>query len=522
MSRPKDWWPLCESDPVPGDPQTLAALGGRLGDAAAEIESMARTLPTLCTSDMWDSDAGEQFREKASSTATGIAKTHRRFFTVSRALGNSTYGGSGYAAQLQECQDQADTAVNAVNGGYGSGGSEAERRSAWSQLLDATNGADPTQPPAKHGTKGPAAGPMPQASPGVIPAYLPVFGNDTGEVVALKGTYNSTIDQLHSSAQAITKAVSECTAAAQSAAQMIMTAIDNDGLKNPSGFFHWFDSVVDDVGHFISSNWVGFVKDLATIAGVIATVCGIIAMVLAFIPGMQAFAAAFETIALLAQAVAFVCHVVLFATGHGSLFDVILDAVGLITFGVGKGLIGGAEATADIAEDASAIYKTVAGDGSVVGDVIDAGDAAAGTAAKASDVSLVAKAWGGMKQTFSVRPVFSTAMKALQDGKFGDALGDNAAGTLGKAFKSALGMGSPEIGESLAKTVEAGEGMTFASGTAWALTSRVEILGSQFRLVQGTGVGLDLTDKFDSILNASGLSLPGWDNLKHALPGGNS
>lgn len=522
MSRPTDWWPLSEGDPVPGDPQTLASLGGRLGDAAAEIESMARTLPTLCTSEMWDSDAGEQFRVKAASTATSIGKAHRRFFTVSKALGNSVYGGSGYAAQLQECQEQADLAITAVSGSSGSGGSEADRRSSWFLLLDATHGADPTQPPAKHGAKGPAAGPMPQASPGVIPPQLPMFGNDTAEVAALKRKYNGTIDQLSSSAQAISRAVSEHSAAAHAAAQMIMTAIDNDGLKNPSGFFHWLDSAVDDVGGFIASHWVGFLKTLATVAGIIATVCGIIAMVLAFIPGMQAFAAAFETMALLAQAVAFVCHLVLFATRHGSLLDVIIDAVGLVTFGIGKGLIGSAEGVAEVAGEASTVYKAVAGDGTVVTDILDAGDAAAQTAAKAADVEMIPKMLEEMKQVVSVRPVFSAALKAFSDGKFGASLGDDAFGTLAKAFKSAMGMSSPEIGEALSKTVEAAEAMPYASGTAWGLTSRVEVLGSEFRLVQGTGVGADLTSKLDSVLHAFGQPLPGYDNVQHALPGGDS
>jgi hypothetical protein len=246
---------------------------------------------------------------------------------------------------------------------------------------------------------------MPQASPGVIPPQLPLFGGDSAAVTALKRKYNGTIDQLSSSAQALSKAVSEHAAAAHAAAQMIMTAIDNDGLKNPSGFMHWLDSTVDDVGGFIASHWVGFLKTLATVAGIIATVCGIIAMVLAFIPGMQAFAAAFETIALLAQAVAFVCHPVLFATGHGSLLDVIIDAVGLVTFGIGKGLIGSAEGVAEVAEDASAVYKAVAGGGTVVTDILDAGDAAAQTAAKAADVQMVPKMLEEMKQVVSVRPV---------------------------------------------------------------------------------------------------------------------
>jgi hypothetical protein len=86
---------------------------------------------------------------------------------------------------------KAAAALGAVNGTAGTSGSVADRRRAWTQLLDATNGADPTrplpQPSTPTGTTGttglagvagitwvPAvpvtmAGPMPLASPGVIP-----------------------------------------------------------------------------------------------------------------------------------------------------------------------------------------------------------------------------------------------------------------------------------------------------------------------------------------------------------------
>ena len=142
----QDWWPLSDADPVPGDPETLAALGKHMADAAAEIERMASTLPRICASETWDSDAGQQFRVRAASTAASIGRTHRRFFTVARALGRSIYGGSGYAAQLQEHQEKAAAALGAVNGTAGTSGSEADRRRAWTQLLDATHGADPTRP----------------------------------------------------------------------------------------------------------------------------------------------------------------------------------------------------------------------------------------------------------------------------------------------------------------------------------------------------------------------------------------
>jgi len=148
MNRPRDWWPLSDGDPVPGDPGQLAALGKHMADAVAEIARIARELPNICTSEVWDSDAGAEFRRKATGTAAGIGRTHHRFLTVAVALGPSADRGTGYAARLQEHQSTADAAINAVNGTATSAGSEAERRIAWNLLLDATGGADPAQPPS--------------------------------------------------------------------------------------------------------------------------------------------------------------------------------------------------------------------------------------------------------------------------------------------------------------------------------------------------------------------------------------
>ena len=538
----QDWWPLSAADPVPGDPETLAALGKHMADAAAEIERMASTLPQICASETWDSDAGQQFRVRAASTAASIGRTHRRFFTVARALGRSTYGGSGYAAQLQEHQEKAAAALGAVNGTAGASGSEADRRRAWTQLLDATHGADPTrplpQPPKSTGTTGTTglagaagiawvaavpvtmAGPMPLASPGVIPPYLPAFSDDPADVAALKNAYNAAISELAAAARTVASAAADQAADAHAAAQLILTAIDNDGLNNPSGFLHWLDSTVDSVRGFAASHWAQYVSDLANVAGAIATVCGVIALVLAFIPGMQAFAAAFETMALLAQAVALCCHVLLFATGHGSLLDVAVDAVGLVTFGVGKGLIGGAEATAEISETASSAYQAVAGDGENVADVISAGGAAAKELTGADRVSMVAEAMQHTREVVSVRPVFSAAMKAWQDGKFGAALGDDAVGKLWGGLKSAGGLGSVEIGSALSKAMEAGEAMPAAQGVTWVLTSRIENYQALFRITQGTGVGVDAAGKLDSTAHYFHKHLPGYDNLGSALPHG--
>jgi hypothetical protein len=218
--------------------------------------------------------------------------------------------------------------------------------------------------------------------------------------------------------------------------------------------------------------------------------------------------------------VALCCHVLLFATGHGSLLDVAVDAVGLITFGVGKGLIGGAEATAEISANASSAYRAVAGDGENVAAVIEAGGAAARELTGAARVSIVAKAMEQTKEVFSVGPVFRAAVKAWQDGKLGAALGPGTLGKLGSDLKSAAGLSSAEIGSALNKAEAAGNAMPAARGVTWVLTSRIESYQALFRITQGTGVGADAADKLDSALRYFHERLPGYDNLEPALPHG--
>jgi hypothetical protein len=349
---------------------------------------------------------------------------------------------------------------------------------------------------------------MPQASPGVIPPDLPAYANDDAEVSRLKTSYNATLGTLTASARTVTQAAAQNTADAQAAAQLIRNVIDNDGLNNPSGFLHWLDHAADDVTGYVSAHWVGFLKLIANVAGILATICGILAMIFAFIPGLEEFAALFETLALMYQFVAFVCHSVLAATGHGSLFEVIVDTIGLVTFGVGKGLIGSAEATADVAEEASSAYRSVLDEGDDVGTIIRAGDKASEEFEQASDVRFISKAAEKMKEVVSVRPVFKDALEAWQDGKFGDAMGDSATSTLWGGFKSAMGMSSPDIASAVERTVTAGKPMTAGVGVAWAMTSRAQVIQSQFRLAQGFGVGTDLSSKIDSIAHLIDANLP--------------
>ena len=104
-----------------------------------------------------------------------------------------------------------------------------------------------------------------------------------------------------------------------------------------------------------------------------------------------------------------------------------------------------------------------------------------------------------IKEVGAIRPVFRTALKAWQDGKFGDALAEDAMGKLGRALKSVAGMGSAEIGSALNKAVKAGHEMPYAQGVTWAMTSRIQGYQALFRIAQATGLGADAADKLDSL-----------------------
>ena len=74
MSRPTDWSPLAEADPVPGDPVEVASTGGQLTNIAAQIHSDVTWLKSLCTAQFWDSGAGQAFQVQVDGAAAKLAR----------------------------------------------------------------------------------------------------------------------------------------------------------------------------------------------------------------------------------------------------------------------------------------------------------------------------------------------------------------------------------------------------------------------------------------------------------------
>ncbi|MFC7257782.1 putative T7SS-secreted protein [Streptomyces lutosisoli] len=111
-ARPKDWSPLYDSDPVPGDPYEVARLGKELRGMADEIDRQARNIRALASVDGWDSDAGRAFHEIAGDTAGRLKKAYDRYDEAATAIGTKVREDDGesdeYASELRRAQRMAD------------------------------------------------------------------------------------------------------------------------------------------------------------------------------------------------------------------------------------------------------------------------------------------------------------------------------------------------------------------------------------------------------------------------------
>ncbi|MFD4599114.1 putative T7SS-secreted protein [Streptomyces sp. NPDC058464] len=111
-ARPKDWSPLYDSDPVPGDPYEIAKLGKKLRGMADEIDKQARNIRALASVDEWDSDAGRAFHEIAGDTAGRLKQVYDRYDGAAGAVGTKVREDGGesdeYASELHRAQRLAD------------------------------------------------------------------------------------------------------------------------------------------------------------------------------------------------------------------------------------------------------------------------------------------------------------------------------------------------------------------------------------------------------------------------------
>ncbi|MDI3343005.1 putative T7SS-secreted protein [Streptomyces albidoflavus] len=286
------------SDPVPGDPEDVARLGRELRRTADAIEKQAGEIKALASVEAWKSKTAEEYRDQAKGASDKLRKAFRRYDEASRALGTSVDAdvcSNQYASELARAQKMADKALSDAET------ADEDRRTAKSALAAQPDDTPKDDPATKRHEKA-----------------------EENADSALKAAKD-----------AVDAAKSIRDAAAKRAADAIHDVIEDDGLKDG-----WKDKF---------QNWVhensGWLKEISKWAGKIAMWAGVLALAVGWIPVVgQILAAVLNAVALLASITALVVDLTLYLGGEGSLKSVILDAVGVATFGLGRAAIAGGKA----------------------------------------------------------------------------------------------------------------------------------------------------------------------------------
>ncbi|MFJ3235153.1 hypothetical protein [Streptomyces sp. NPDC086787] len=288
--RPRDWHPIADSDPIPGDPDQVAALGRQLRKTAEVLERQIRSLKAVSAVESWDSKAGEEFRAKAKGSVGKLEAALKRYDTAADALGTTvSETGGGYHDKL-----------HAKSTNYASDLSRAQEI-ADSALKDAQD-AD--------GRKGAA-----ERSLGVL------SGKDKSDKAKLEGQRDAAGDEIAAAREKIRRAKDIRDSAAKRACEAIDAVISHDSLRD--GFWDKFDDWVEDIGE-----WTGS----------IATWLGIASLVVGWIPVIgQALAGVLGSLAMILTLVSALMTVIQFARGDAGWRDLAFAAIGFAMMGVGKG-----------------------------------------------------------------------------------------------------------------------------------------------------------------------------------------
>ncbi|GAA1929619.1 hypothetical protein GCM10009837_64100 [Streptomyces durmitorensis] len=293
--RPRDWHPVADNDPVPGDADRVANLGKKLRKTADELERQIKNIKAVSDVEAWDSKAGKEFREKAQGNVKKLEAAFKRYDTAADAFGSEVteVGGrfddklhakpKNYASDLNRAQEMADLALKEAQ-------DADERKSTNQKSLDALSdkgGKGKDDKDAKDDKK------------------------------KLEEARDTAGDEIEAARQKIEQAKKVRDDAAKRARDSIEDVIADDSLKD--GF------------------WESLVDDIKSVTELISTVCGILSLVVGWIPVIgQALAGVLGAIAMIATLITTICTIIQVFQGNADWMDVGLAAVGFLLMGVGK------------------------------------------------------------------------------------------------------------------------------------------------------------------------------------------
>ena len=300
MGRPPgyQWKPLgLDQDPVPGDPQAISQEAQHLASTAAAINGQIAALHKIANNQTEVGQHADKIRSSASDLAGSLQTVATRYERVSSAL-------SGWIPELEHAQTLSIQALN-----------EAEA-------------------------------PYAKLNQSVV---LPSGSNLTAQQKQDVQNYHNAMQQAQGQLDAAQALLNRATGLRDSQASYYAGKINqasNDSLTD--GFW-------DHVGNFFSSMWDGITHWVADHAGLIKDICTaleLIATVLAIIAIFVSGGTLLLIIGAILTGIALVGRLMLLAAGKGSILDVVMDALALVSFGmsewVGSALKGVVTAAGDL------------------------------------------------------------------------------------------------------------------------------------------------------------------------------
>ncbi|MFD4522692.1 hypothetical protein ACFWP7_01875 [Streptomyces sp. NPDC058470] len=291
--RPRDWHPVADNDPIPGDPDRMAALGKQLRKTAEELDRQIRNLKAVADVEAWDNKSGKEFREKAKGNVTKLEAAFKRYDTAATAIGSEVVEVGGgyqdklharpgnYASDLNRAQEIADAALKDAQ-------DADERKGATQKTLDGLTDKGKTKEEADKDRKD------------------------------LETKRDAAGDEIGAARDKINEAKKIRDDAAKRTRDSIDAIINHDSLKD--GF------------------WDRLVAQIAEVTSFIATWCGILSLVVGWIPVIgQALAGVLGAIAMIATLINFLATFVQVLQGNAEWLDLGFAALGFLMMGVGKG-----------------------------------------------------------------------------------------------------------------------------------------------------------------------------------------
>lgn len=283
-ARPRDWHPVAEKDPIPGDPVQVAVLGKKLRDTADVLEQQIKNLKAIAEVTAWDSDAGKEFRKTAEGTVGKLEAAFKRYDAAADALGTRVGDEhtKDYASQLHRAQQKADAALKEAQEADG-------RKSAAQKSLDGLKDSD-----------------------------RPKDDNESK-----KKEFQSSLDAADGEVQAAKDRIDDAKKirddAAKAAKDSINNIIEHDSLKDKESF------------------WGSVLETVKKVADTVATFCAAASLLVGWIPVIgQALAGILGTIAMIASLVSLGCTIIQIIRGEADLWDLGFAVLAFATLGVGK------------------------------------------------------------------------------------------------------------------------------------------------------------------------------------------